>query len=75
MATCSNSLRGSKRLNSYRAFGTGRRDGDHPPGDSVGVFVEAAEERVVVGDVPEAIIDLFEADVFVIERLAQELLS
>jgi hypothetical protein len=33
----------------------------------VGVFVEAAEERVVVEDVPEAVGDLFESDVFMVE--------
>jgi hypothetical protein len=41
----------------------------------VGVFVEAAEERVVVEDVPEAVSDLFEPDVFVVERSAQALLA
>ena len=41
----------------------------------MGVFVEAAEEGLVVNDVPEAVLDFFEADVFVIERLAQEVLA
>ncbi len=41
----------------------------------MGVLVEAAEERVVVEDVPEAVSDLFESDVFVVERLAQEVLA
>ena len=50
------------------------RDGG-PPGDGVGVFVEAAEEGLVVDDVPEAVLDFFEPDVFVIERLAQEVLA
>jgi hypothetical protein len=45
------------------------------PGDGVGVFVEAAEEGLVVEDVPEAVLDFFECDVFVIERLAQEVLA
>jgi hypothetical protein len=39
------------------------------------VFVEAAEERLVIEDIPEAVGDLFQADVFVIERLAQEVLA
>jgi len=41
----------------------------------VGVFVEAAEERLVVKNVPEAVFDFFEPDVFVVERLAQEVLA
>lgn len=45
------------------------------PGNGVGVVVEAAAERVVVEDVPEAVGDLFEADVFVVERLAQDVLA
>ena len=45
------------------------------PGNGVGLLVEAAEERVVVEDVPEAVSDLFEPDVFVVERLAQEVLA
>ena len=39
------------------------------PGDGVGVFVEAAEEGLVVEDVPEAVLDFFESDVFLVERL------
>ena len=38
------------------------------------VFVEAAEERLVIEDVPEAVGDLFESDVFMVEGLAQEVL-
>ena len=45
------------------------------PSDGVGVVVEAAEEGVVVEDVPEAVGDLFQPDVFVVERLAQEVLA
>jgi len=40
-----------------------------------GMVVEAAEERVVVEDVPEAVVDLFKADVLVVERLAHEVLA
>ena len=39
------------------------------------MFVEAAEEGVVVDDVPEAVLDFFEPDVVVVERLAQEVLA
>ena len=45
------------------------------PGDGVGVFVEAAEEGLVVDDVPEAVLDFFEPDVLVVECLAQEVLA
>lgn len=38
-------------------------------GDPVSVFVEAAEERFVVEDVPEAVGDLLKANVFVVEGL------
>lgn len=41
----------------------------------MGVFVETAKERLVVDDVPEAILDFFESDVFLVERLAQEVLA
>ena len=41
----------------------------------MGVFVEAAEEGLVVDDVPEAVLDFLESDVFVVERLAQEVLA
>ena len=41
----------------------------------MGLLVEAAEERLVVEDVPEAVSDRFEPDVFVVERLAQEVLA
>lgn len=41
----------------------------------MGAFVEAAGERVVVGDVPEAVGDFFEADVFMVQRLAEEVLA
>jgi len=40
----------------------------------VSMFVEAAEERLVIEDVPEAVGDLFESDVFMVEDLAQEVL-
>lgn len=39
------------------------------------MFVEAAEEGVVVDDVPQAVLDFFEPDVVVVERLAQEVLA
>ena len=39
-------------------------------GNGGGLFVEATEERVVVYDVLQTILDLIEADVLVIERLA-----
>lgn len=41
------------------------------PGDGVGVFVEAAGERLVARDVAEAVGDLLESDVFVVEGLAR----
>ena len=41
----------------------------------MGLLVEAAEECLVVDDVPEAVSDLFEPDVFVVERLAQAVLA
>jgi len=41
----------------------------------VGVFVEASEQRLVVDQVPEAVLDFFEADVFAVERLAQKVLA
>jgi len=41
----------------------------------VGVFVKASEERVVVEEVPEAVLDFLQPDVFVVERLAQEVLA
>ena len=39
------------------------------------MVVEAAGKRVVGEDVPEAVTDLFKADGFVVERLAQEVLT
>jgi hypothetical protein len=36
------------------------------------MFVEPAEERLVIEDIPKAVGDLFQVDVFVIERLAQD---
>lgn len=42
---------------------------------AVGVVGEATEERVVIEDVPEAVRDLFEAEVFVVERMAHEVLA
>ncbi len=39
------------------------------------MFVEATEERFVVDDIPDAVLDFFEPDVFVVERLAQEMLA
>jgi hypothetical protein len=44
------------------------------PGDGLVMFVKAPKKRVVVDDVPEAIFDLFEANVFVIECLAEKVL-
>jgi len=41
----------------------------------VGVFVEAAEERLVIEEVPESVGDFFEPDEFAIECLAQEVLA
>jgi len=38
-------------------------------------FIEASQKRVVVNDVPSAVFDLFEADLFVVQRLAQKMLS
>lgn len=40
------------------------------PGNDAGLFIKASEKRVVVEDIPESVIDLFEADVLVIEGLA-----
>jgi hypothetical protein len=40
----------------------------------VRAFIESSEERVVVEDVPDGIVDLFEGDVLVVEGLAEEVL-
>lgn len=39
------------------------------------MFVEAAEQGLVVDEVPEAVLHFFEPDVFVVEGLAQEVLA
>ncbi len=45
------------------------------PGQGVGVLIEASEERVVVEDVPEPILDFLEADVLTVEGVAEEVLT
>lgn len=45
------------------------------PGDEVGVFVEAAEERGVVDDVPDSVVDFFEGDVFAVEGLTEKVVA
>jgi hypothetical protein len=45
------------------------------PGDGSGRLVEATEKRVVVYDVPQSILDLFEADVFLDKRRTEEVLA
>ena len=42
--------------------------------DSPLSFVEPSEQRVVVVDGPDAVVDLFETDVVALERIAEELL-
>lgn len=44
------------------------------PGDGLRGFIEAAQESLIVDDVPEAVVDLFESDVLMVERLAEEVL-
>ena len=51
-------------------FSEGRR-----PGDGLRAFIESTEQRVVVEDVPDRVVDFFEADVLVVESLAEEVLS
>jgi hypothetical protein len=44
------------------------------PSDGVSAFIEPTEKGVVVDDVPEGVVDFFEADVLVVEGLAEEVL-
>ncbi len=45
------------------------------PGYSVSAFIETSEERIVVDQIPEPVVHFFEADVFTVEGLAEEVLS
>ena len=38
-------------------------------------FIETSEERVVVDQIPDPVVHFFEADVFTVEGLAEEVLS
>ncbi len=44
-------------------------------GYSVSTFIETSEERIVVDQIPDPVVHFFEADVFTVEGLAEEVLS
>ena len=45
------------------------------PGNARRAFIDLAEQRTVIDDVPNAIADFFEADVFAAEGVAEERLT